>query len=252
MPDSTYKPAQVPSSADLILLNPRANNHSKTTILDELRRWDADISVFNIPQLARSPPHDGFFTHATPECFLSRPIFAPHSTTRHPDTRGRPPQQDHRALPVMHSHPHPATSSSRVASRQPHLSSGESTRCYTARTPLIQAVSGSVKPLSILLREANSLRPQGDKITVPRINQPQNPSRPLQICFKFCTERSGGCILPVGQSCRHIHLDLADTPYCRSVAPSSFYRDFQKFIDHESVRRHYRPTQAFRDFLGRL
>lgn len=236
VPHSTYKTAQVPACSNLILLNPVCNNYTKQTLLMDLQKWDNDIKIFTIPQLERQPPADGLFNQTTPECFLS--------SKNHHNNSNRNNNQDTRSR-------HPNNANRNQNQRPPSGSTGESFHCYAARTPMIQAAAGDVKPLSMVLREANSGRPANDKITVPRI-RPPNTQHTVQLCFKFCTDRSGGCKTSNGRPCKHMHIDLSDTQRCKTVAPASFYREFAQFLENDAIKRHYKPTQAFTDFLGRL
>jgi hypothetical protein len=67
---STFRVAQVASHADLILLSPFIDRDgSRHTPF--LHDWQSKIEVFSIQRLRNTLPQDGFFSNATPPCFLA-------------------------------------------------------------------------------------------------------------------------------------------------------------------------------------
>jgi hypothetical protein len=232
-PGDTYRAASAASNPHLILLNPIVDASSREPLLPLLQAWDTDIAVFSIAQLERPTPREGIFNEITPPCFLPRG----HRTSSHT----RPGDHRNRTTPQQQG-------PTRHPSRRSDDTPGESTRTQSAKSPLIQPIDPSNKHLSAVLRDINSSRPDHNKLTVPKLG---TASSPQQLCFKFTTDTSGGCHPRDGRKCPHVHLDLADAQRCRQLASDKYFDDLFAFLGSDDIKRYFKPSQAFRDFLGR-
>jgi hypothetical protein len=270
-----FRMASCGSANDLILLTP-AIDASGRRHLPFFIQWREQIQVFTIDRLQTDIPREGFFAKATPACYLPRPNSIPpqsilrsltpsvsftpsdHSlssstlstnTRSHPNRSDRYPDRDRNAPRSVFNTP-----------RQPNHygPSGESQRPANpvqpqgaiARTPAITSAAdqGLLRPLTATLREINQGRAAENKVNLPMCQLVGQP-RPIPLCFRFSAAGGPGC--PSPQTCRYLHLDLADRDWIRQNIPPTYLQSLLTFLQRPEVRPYYSPTPELVAFLGR-
>lgn len=220
----------------LVTISP-ATNVLRERLLKDLVPWREQVKVFTERQIQNEMPRDGFFAAVTPPCYL------PRTSTQDSNEERTNPSQNRGVRQGPRDQQRDGQRAGR--SRDPQ---GESRQPgLKAVVPMITCTNpGFIKNMGALLSEINHNN-RGNRIRSPYCRPRNQEGAP--ICFRFTTAEGNGCWSPAGATCRFIHLDLNNKQWLRDNILRDDLVDLFKFLQIPGVMRHYKHTQAFKDFL---